>query len=263
MQREECSSRGSVRQVHEKDFVEAAFAEHFGWKRGNVVGSGCEEDAAFAVLHPGQKGCEQALRESGIGVTAGPGGSEGFFNFVDPQDQRSHFLRQVKRLAQTFFAFTDEFVVERAGVEASQFKAPFAGNGLAAKLFPQPCTPVIRIPFGGTRPNFWPSAVKALLRLPIQSRRRCNPAISEKDESRRTVSSKPSPRSDFPLGVEDDVEHIDGSALPCCKNAAAAACAWLPQWASRKDFSRAAAIPARSRADGNMAFAIQVRRAFA
>src|SRR5205814_1673346 len=44
---------------------------------------------------------------------------------------------------------------------------------LAARLFPQPCTPVIKIPLGGTRPNFWPSGVRALFRLASHSRKRC------------------------------------------------------------------------------------------
>src|SRR5207249_1636 len=58
--------------------------------------------------------------------------------------------------------------------------------------FPQPCTPVISTPFGGTSPNRRPSGVKAFFLFAIQSRRCRNPATSINDASRRTVSSNPS-----------------------------------------------------------------------
>src|SRR5262249_54917335 len=122
-----------VWQIDEENFVEAALAEHLRRKGGDVVRSGGKKHAGFAVLHPGKKGGEKRLRETSVGGTAGTRRSEGFFDFVDPENDGRHFLRKVESLAQFLFAFADEFVVERASVEASKFEAPFARDGFCGE----------------------------------------------------------------------------------------------------------------------------------
>src|SRR5262249_49059659 len=121
--------------VDEKDFVKAAFAKHFGRERGNVVGSGGEEDAGFAILHPGEQCGEEALGKTSIGVAASACGGEGFLDFVDPKNDRRHFLCEFETFAKLLFAFADELVVERACIEASKFESPFAGNGFGSETF--------------------------------------------------------------------------------------------------------------------------------
>src|SRR5580765_1520826 len=135
MEREEITAGREQRQIHEEDFVEAALAQHFGRKRGNIVRRRGEEDARLTVLHPGEKRGEQALREARVGIAARTRRGEGLFYFVDPENQRRHFLRQVESFAKSLFAFTDEFVVERACIETSELESPFAGYGPRGQAF--------------------------------------------------------------------------------------------------------------------------------
>src|SRR5215831_21380149 len=129
VQSEEIAANRRGRQIHEEDFVETAFAQHFGRQRGDVVGSGGEKNAGFAILHPGQQRRKQTPRETCVGIAAAAGGSESFFDFVDPQNQRSYFLRKVESPAKASFGFSDELVVKSAGIEAGQLESPLAGNG--------------------------------------------------------------------------------------------------------------------------------------
>src|SRR5947209_10483269 len=55
MDAEEFRARLRVRQIHEEDLVEAAFAQQLRRQSGEVVGRGDNEDAALAVLQPGQE----------------------------------------------------------------------------------------------------------------------------------------------------------------------------------------------------------------
>src|SRR5262249_52938291 len=122
-------------QIDEENFVKAALAEHLRRKGGDVVRSGGEKHAGFAVLHPGKKGGEKTLREASVGVAAGSCGRKGFFDLGGPENDGRHFLRKLESFAQFLFAFADEFVVERASVEASKFEAPFAGDGFCGEAF--------------------------------------------------------------------------------------------------------------------------------
>ncbi len=59
------------RQIDEKDFVEAAFADHFGGQQIDAVGGGGHEQAARLFLHPGEEEAEDAAL-----LAAGFGGAE-------------------------------------------------------------------------------------------------------------------------------------------------------------------------------------------
>src|SRR5262249_43160369 len=65
-------------------------------------------------------------------------GRKGLFNFIDPQDERRHPLREVERFAEALFRLTDKLVVECAGVEPGEFESPFAGDGARGKAFAAP-----------------------------------------------------------------------------------------------------------------------------
>ena len=135
MQREKRLTHAGVGKIDEKDFIEAAFAEHFWRKRGNIVGSSSEENAGFAVLHPSEQRGEKALRETGVSVAGRTGRGERLFDFVNPENDGGHFLREFEALAEFLFAFADEFVVESAGIEASEFETPFAGDSFCGEAF--------------------------------------------------------------------------------------------------------------------------------
>src|SRR5437870_285894 len=95
----------------------------------------------LAVLHPGQECGKQPLRQTGVGVAARAGRGKRLFNFVDPQHQRSEFLRQFQRFVQPPLALADVFVVEGARVQPPQFESPLArdragGQALPATLHP-------------------------------------------------------------------------------------------------------------------------------
>jgi len=126
---------GEAGKVDEENFVEAAFAKHFGGKRRNVVGSGGEKNAGFAVLHPGKKRGEETLREACVGIAGCAAGCECFFDFVDPEDDGRHFLREFETFTEFLFAFANEFVIERTSVEAGEFESPLARDGFCGETF--------------------------------------------------------------------------------------------------------------------------------
>ena len=96
---------------------------------------GGEENAGVAVLHPGEKRGEETLREACVGIARCAARCECFFDFVDPENDGRHFLGEFEALAKFLFAFADEFVIERARVEAGELESPLARDGFCGKTF--------------------------------------------------------------------------------------------------------------------------------
>jgi len=64
-------------------------------------------------------------------VTGGRG--EGLFDFIDPEDDRSHHLGLPQRLAQVVLRLAYVAVIEGTGVHAEEGQMPGGGDGLGAE----------------------------------------------------------------------------------------------------------------------------------
>ena len=138
----------------------------------SVASRRCDNPASASPLEPAEA---NAFSISSIHNTSGA-------SFC----ANSRALRRRRSLSPTYLSYS-------APASSRANSNPHSpATARAAKLFPQPCTPVISTPFGGTKPNRRPSGVSAFLRFAIQSRRRRNPATSTNDASRRIVSINPS-----------------------------------------------------------------------
>jgi len=137
MDGEDISAGGLDRQIDEEDFIESALAEQFRRKGLDVVGGGDEEDGGGVFLHPCQQRSEHPLRESAVGAST-CGGGESFFDFVDPEDDRSHHLRLSQCVAKAALGFSDIAVVQGSRVHSQERPLPRGGDGLGAKTLACP-----------------------------------------------------------------------------------------------------------------------------
>ena len=92
-------ARGIVRQVDEKDLVEASLANQLRRQTGDVVGGGDYENPRPLLREPGQESAEYPARSAAVTVAVG----ERLFDFVDPQHTRRERFSRCERLPQVLF----------------------------------------------------------------------------------------------------------------------------------------------------------------
>src|SRR5262245_2931314 len=100
------------REIDVKDFIEAAFANHFGRQTANIVRCSDDEHRLAPFGHPSEHGAENAARESVVVVADG----HALFNFIEPKNARRHDFGHFQSEAEILFRFPVVFAVKNAEI---------------------------------------------------------------------------------------------------------------------------------------------------
>ena len=132
------------RQVHEKHFVEAAFADHFGGQQVDAVGGGGDEQAAGFLLHPGEEEGEDAAL-----LAAGFGGGDAHLDLVEPEDGGGHVFQHFAGGHERAFGFAMAAGKDLDHVDAVEGQIEVRGNGFDRETLAAAGDPHHEQPLGG------------------------------------------------------------------------------------------------------------------
>ncbi len=133
MNRKNLLALGLIRQVDEKQFVEAPFANQFRRQDGDVVAGGGHEHRSFAILHPGKKGGQNARGNAGIDRRRiRPASGKDFFQFVNPEHAGRKTFGDAKHFLNSLLGLADVLVEDGGSIELHQRQLPLSGNGASA-----------------------------------------------------------------------------------------------------------------------------------